>query len=307
MNEYLKYFHEYRVIKQNLFYFEDGADIYYKHFKNKTTLKNPDKTDYYFNFITKYINKSDNIGLVILGCGNSEREAKLLKEFHKNEYKITYYGVDSAMSMLSISYDELRDCPYENFLVFADFSSEEFKNDVRNLTVKYDDNIYAFIDGTLGNVQQNHMADTLNDIVRPGEKLWIEVIVKEDNTLVSEKKMFDKMYEVFFSENFMNFLLSPMKNMGIDLSRGKMGLEMQREESLNSLKFVSFFKIETKTDITIRNSKVTLLPGSTIELLNVMVYDSDALSRFFEERGFEPLDRQRNGDREQFLFRKLPS
>src|SRR3990167_3769894 len=137
VNEYFQYFHEYRALKQNLFYFEEGADNYYKFFSNKGTLKNPYDTSYYTDFVTKYIKKEDNIGLIILGCGNSQRESRLLKDFYNRGYKLTYYGVDSSMSMLSLSIDILRDCPYENYLVFADFASQEFKIDIKDITKKY--------------------------------------------------------------------------------------------------------------------------------------------------------------------------
>ncbi len=308
IEENLEYFHQTKILKQDWFYFEDGAELFYSipaSFKPHSFSLTPDD---YYNLIKKNcLTESTNVALISLGCGNSSREKSIMELASKDNQELTLFAIDASMSMLDLSKETLKDVPENRQrLICADFSSREFREEILQMTKGHQAKIYAFLGSTLGNTDQDYMADTLSSTLNPGDYLWIDVQIRKGLSHQDDMTLFErysKYLELERDSHFHHFFF-PLKYMGVPFENGEMFLEMVKETALNAIKFVFSFRILHQTMVDIRHRQITLLENSVIQSLNIRVYDPDGLVNFFKARGFDLVDKQFKGTKGQFLFQK---
>lgn len=301
-DDFLKHFKQYKVFQQKSFYFDGGADVYYQGL-NKKRVHTLELQKKYCDFLEQtLIDREKSIAIISLGAGNSEKEKVFLDQMHKDGYKFKYVGIDSSRDMIDMSQHILADVPYDVTLLHADFSNESVIEKVRELTSSYDQRLYAFIGGTLGNVEQDYIADILFDMLVPGDKLWVEVGIRPEKTDKQDRLLFERY--LGYLDFRKDFYFLPLATLGVPPENGEMFLQMINEESLGSLKFTFRFRFTEKTVIKYKKRTITLLPGSTVDLISIRSYDPEGLAHFFEERHFRFLGKDSGEHMGQFLFEK---
>jgi uncharacterized SAM-dependent methyltransferase len=85
----------------------------------------------------------------------------------KHNYHVDYYGVDSSKNMLDLSIQRMKniDTINKNFIC-ADFSTNEFKRELSQLTVNDDIKIFTFFSNTFGNINPNNIIDILYNLLK---------------------------------------------------------------------------------------------------------------------------------------------
>jgi uncharacterized SAM-dependent methyltransferase len=113
-----------------------------------------------------------------LGCGKAYMDEIILKKFVKTKYNIDYFGVDTSKSMLNMAIKTLEKFNFTKKFILSDFFSRDLKSEILRLSAGYDNKVYTIFNNTFGNLNQTRIVNTLNNILVPGDKIWIDVRMK---------------------------------------------------------------------------------------------------------------------------------
>jgi hypothetical protein len=257
-----------------------------------------------YAFLTQTIRKDEKVAIVSLGCGNSERERGVLKKLHDNGYDFIYIGVDISKPMLKMAEKALKNLDVEKQFVIGDVANENFKDNITQLIKDYPKKIFAFLGGTLGNVNQTNIADVLYDTLSKGDTLWLEVVVRSDVSMETDMRMFNRYASYLGNKEIMNFYFHPLAKIGVPMSAGRIILKSFQEKSVGALHFTYSFNIKKKVVVTYKGETLHLLPGEEIELQNNRVYHPETLIKFFSEHDFTLIDKCIGEIWGQMMFQK---
>ncbi|PIR03543.1 MAG: hypothetical protein COV59_05115 [Candidatus Magasanikbacteria bacterium CG11_big_fil_rev_8_21_14_0_20_39_34] len=302
--EFLKHFQQYKVLKQKVFYFGSGVEMY---FDISSSLKDAflDQKEEYLNFFEEYFHLQGKPFVIIsLGCADSSKEAALIKRLKEKGYHFSFVGVDSSEDMIEASRKTLENLDVEYQLICADFSTEEFTEEMKKIGSDVI-RVFTFLGATFGNVEQAYMADILSDLLKKDDKLWLEVGIRKEISDKNDRMIFERYLGWLESPLHRKFLLKPLLEFNIPEENGDLFLQMIVEADLNALIFSFRFKILEKTVLNFPDHTVTLLPGNIIDLLTIRSYDPGGLTNFFEERKFKLLSKRDNGRTGELMFEKL--
>jgi len=292
-------------IEQKSFYFDEGAEKYYDKIPKKNVNRyNRTITNLGNTIIKKCFKKEKTINFISLGCGNGKVEKQLLKEIEKKEYKIKYYGIDSSMTMIQTIIKNYEKEKFETQFIYADFSSEKFKNELNHIINRNKKNIFAFLGGTIGNVPQQYIANTLRNTLNKGDILWIGAQAQSELTDKIANNYFKKYLNRINDTKSLDFLKYPLKKKNINLKKGKIILEMVREKSIKTLMFRYGFLVDENINFKNGNEKFTLLNGDIIKLQTHRVYELKSLINFFEKREFKLIAYEAEDETLQIAFEK---
>ena len=296
-----------RHIEQKFLYTDkSGAAQYYKILeakKRKMGKKSYGVEDDYI-LLSQIIRKNEKVAIISLGCGNSERERRILEKLHKEGYNFIYIGVDSSKPMLKMAEETLKDLNIEKQFVVSDIANENFKDDISQLTKKYPKKIFAFLGGTLGNVNQTNIADVLYDTLSEEDILWLEVAIRSNIDMETDMKVFNRYASYLGNKEIMDFYFHPLAQIGVPRSTGNIILKSFQERSVGALHFTYSFNIKKKVVVTHKGETLHLLPGEEIELQNNRVYHPKTLINFFSEHDFTLIDKCIGKVFGQMLFKK---
>lgn len=296
-----------RQIEQKFLYTaKSGATQYYEILKDKQRKMGNKiygvEDDY--TLLSQVIRKDEKMAIVSLGCGNSERERKILEKLHNEDYNFIYIGVDSSKSMLKMAEKTLKDLNIEKQFVASDIANENFKDDISQLTKKYPKKIFAFLGGTLGNVNQTNIADVLYDTLSEEDILWLEVAIRSDVNMETNMKIFNRYASYLENKEIMDFYFHPLAQIDVPRSAGNVILKSFQEKSVGALHFTYSFNVKKKVVVTHKGETIHLLPGEEIELQNNRVYHPKTLIDFFSEHDFILIDKCIRKSFGQMLFKK---
>lgn len=206
-----------RTLEQKFLYLQKGATNYYDVVNTDPVYYSAYPYELFVDFGTKYIfSKSKKMAIISLGCGNSDIESYIF-EHMKYTYHIDYYGVDSSKNMLDLSIQRMKDLTTigKNFIC-ADFSTNEFRRELSQLTLNNDIKIFTFFSNTFGNINPNNIIDILYNLLKPGEKIWLDVRLRSGKTTKDNLKDFEKYYSYLSNKEMTNLFLNPIESMNID-------------------------------------------------------------------------------------------
>ena len=290
-----------RNLEQKFLYHKDGSDLYYDYKYGKDKIMNIDifESENIPNFWNKncFFNENKKI-LISLWCGNSSIEKNIYNNI-STPSKLEFIGVDISKEMLYLSEKTLKDVSTTKTFVCADFSSVDFKNEINNLTYNGNKRIFSFFSNTFWNINHTNIIDTLYDILKKGDQIWLDVRLRKSNSIKDDMEIFN-LVEIKWLEKFLS---NPFSRNDIPLDNWYISKEMEKEEWINSLKVKFYFNFTKKTSLNIR-SQITFLPWESIRCLQVYYYDPDKLINFFEEHNFKFIDKEIKWMRWQFLFEK---
>lgn len=288
---------KHKEIPQNALYLDSGSELFYVR---------PGR-DYFFKTHYPFLKdaafkKSEKTAFISMGCGNASPEKETLQNLlGQDGYEVTYFGVDSSLSILEMAREELQDIDIQKHFICADFGTTRFKQEMARLTRDYDVRVYAFFGSTIGNLDPDYLADLITDLMHPGDYLHVDGIIRPGVSAKDDRNVYEQfMHHLNTSQDF---IAHPLLTFGIHPENGEFFLEMRPEKSLNSLLVAFKFRFKDKVHVEYRDNWMTFLPGSEIEIITARALNPEGLVLFFKERGFAPQKQDVKDDRGQFLFK----
>ncbi len=295
-----------RILEQKFLYMQKGATNYYDVVNTDEVYYGEYPYDLFVDFGTTYIfSRKKKMAIISLWCGNSDIESYIF-EHMKHNYHVDYYGVDSSKNMLDLSIQRMKniDTINKNFIC-ADFSTNEFKRELSQLTVNDDIKIFTFFSNTFGNINPNNIIDILYNLLKSWEKIWLDVRLRSGKTTKDNLKDFEKYYTYLSNKEMTNLFFNPIEGFNISKGYWEFALKTSNIEHLEAVNYQYSFVFNKKINITIKNETTTILPGEELQIVNIYTYDADGLIKFFEGHNFKLINKLIQNSRGQFLFEKI--
>jgi hypothetical protein len=295
-----------RVLNQKHFYTsEDAAKLFYNRKANRPYLENSLQNEDYVRFFKDNALKNDgeDVALVSLACGDSHFERNVLDNIESKD-RLMYIGIDSSRHMLDLSHENFKGCNIKKRFICGDFGSHNFRSEISYLLSKYKRSVFSLLGDTVGNIVPTNISDTLSNILRKGDMLWVTAALREGKDSSDDFKVFNCYVDYLKIPKTVEFYFGPLARVGVPFENGKMIVDMDKEDVIGALRFAFKFEFTKKTIIKFRNESIIILPGEKIELINIRVYDMEDFKNFFIDHGFKCVISERKGNRGQFLFEK---
>jgi len=119
--------------------------------------------------------------------------------------------------MLELSIKRMKNITnIEKHFICADFSTNEFRRELTQLTAKSEERIFTFFSNTFGNIEPNNIIDILYNLLKPGEKIWLDVRLRSGKTTKDDLMDFEKYHRYLYNKETLDFFHNPIKNIKID-------------------------------------------------------------------------------------------
>ncbi len=296
-----------RTLEQKFLYMQGWAANYYDVVNTDKVYYSAYPYDLFVDFGTKYIfSKDKKMAIISLWCGNSDIESFIFEHMNHNSYHIDYYGVDSSKNMLELSIERMHNIEHVNKnFICADFSTNEFRRELTQLTMNDDIKIFTFFSNTFWNINPNNIIDILYNLLKPGEKIWLDVRLRSGKTTKDNLKDFEKYYAYLSNNEMTKLFLNPIEKFNITGESWEFSLKTNNIEHLEAINYQYSFVFNKKISFTIKNETTTILPWEELQIVNIYTYDANGLIKFFEGHNFKLIQSLINDSRWQFLFEKI--
>ncbi len=299
---------EHRSLEQKFSYIKESAAAYYnkKHLKSAYMSK-PSQTlqfNDYLQFVKKTVSPSEKTVIIVLGCGNMNQEIKILKKLG-GKYNIDLIGVDSSKAMLDLARKTLKKNNIKQILMHSDFTKQEFRKSIEKMTKNYQKRIFSFTGGTLTNVNQTAIADSLYNLLNKKDILWVDTVLRKSLKKTDDIKNFNAIYSLTKNPARVNFWTLPLKRAGIPLDAGSLTMNTSEESSVGVMKFTISFKFKKLVKIKYKNEVIHFSKNDTIDLRHFRLYHAPTFIIFFKDHGFKLLDKHLAVKMGQFMFKKM--
>jgi len=282
---YLTDFQRRKLVRQNLFYTQEGARAFY-------TYRNQDFTEIRWQDEVAFFQRQpfwsaeDATAFVSLGCGNTAAELPLLRHLHARA-PWAYFGVDSSRAMLALAQETLRDAPFPATLLLADFTHSDFYAARDWLLAPYATRVYANIGGTFGNFDQAQIAAALRDLIPAGDYLYLDVVPKPEDAeeVAALTQRFTQL-----AANYRRFFASVLERLCIPQEYGAVISETGTDPDLDTVRCTFRFQAREELRFPCFDEMIPLYPGETLELLTIRAYDGGRLCDFMAGYGFARVD-----------------
>jgi len=119
--------------------------------------------------------------------------------------------------MLNLSIQRMKSITnVEKHFICADFSTNEFRRELTQLTVKSQERIFTFFSNTFGNIEPNNIIDILYNLLKPGEKIRLDVRLRSGKTTKDDLKDFEKYHWYLHNPETLSFFYNPIEAIKID-------------------------------------------------------------------------------------------
>lgn len=119
--------------------------------------------------------------------------------------------------MLQLSIERMKDINNVNKnFICADFSTNEFRRELSQLTINDDLKIFTFFSNTFGNINPNNIIDILYNLLKPGEKIWLDVRLRSGKSTKDNLKDFEKYYAYISNDEMTNLFFNPIEGLNIN-------------------------------------------------------------------------------------------
>ncbi len=295
-----------RDIDQKFLYLNEWAELYYQE----------KKTDFLYDYhginnkilshlkIEDYFNLSKNL-FISLGCWKSYMEEIIFKKLLDKNIKFDYYWVDSSKAMLNMSFETLKNIELKQKYVLADFFSREFRNEILRLSESYESRVYTMFNNTFWNFIQTRIINNLNNMLRVGDKLWIDVRMRDGLSVSSNLEMFNKYCTSLESSFRQKFFDNVFSRFGIPKQNYSYYISTRNDDVLWALVFDFIAKFSKKTKFDMYGNEIIILPNEDVKITHIYTYDSKKLISFFKEHGFKIIKKYVTKSRWHFIFEKV--
>ena len=284
-----------RSLEQKFLYLDDGADFYYRAYnKPSTPLPVDFSIEDYYDLVAGQFKKKQHFALVSLGCGDASSDRIMLKRLKREGYNFTYFGVDCSRQMLDLAVENLADLKINCKFLCADIVSEDFRDEIAQLTDDFDCRGFLFLGGTISNVNQTNIIDSLYSVLKKNDLLFLDIRIRNSLDNAEDLQLFNFYAKYLSDQEMVQWLQTPLRNVGIDSNCGTLNLEMVKEKSIGAILFKFFFLFNKKSVIKLRNEVLHFLPEERIELLHIRAYYPESLTAFFKEHDFKLVESRTN-------------
>jgi uncharacterized SAM-dependent methyltransferase len=275
-----------RRVPQNLFYFLNGAGVFYS-YRSAEVAEIAWQEELAFFERQGFWRAEQQIAFISLGCGNSAPEKMLLRHMHKEGHAVTYVGVDSSESMLEMAMENLEGEPFDKTFVHADFSRDDFAPRLWELVGESRLRVYAMIGGTFGNLDQGMVAAMLTKLIAVGDYLYLDVVPLYESE-EANRRLRRRLSDV--PENLSAFFDRLLGMLGLSLEQGRIVTIESGDRALNTSLFTYYFEPTVEVRVSCLSLETDLSPGERVELMSIRAYDVASLSAFLGARGFRLVD-----------------
>ncbi|MCK9467257.1 MAG: class I SAM-dependent methyltransferase [Candidatus Absconditabacterales bacterium] len=307
LDEQLKESFRVRDLDQKFLYLEEGAKLFYKEKKadflygifsvNEKTLKELD-----LQSICDKTKGASN-ALISLGCGNSQTESMILQNCD-SKVNIEYFGIDISKAMLDLSIKNLKNVGKKTNFICSDFTSNEFKSKIIDLTSKKTNRVYVMFGNIFGNFKSSKLINILNNILKSGDKLWIDVRLKKGDTVGDDLRLFNHYRSYLNSKEQVDFFSNIFWKLGTPKENFYLYLTTFHDQVLGSLRFDFSATFTKKTTLNIAGDEFIILPNENMHIVHIYAYDYYKLINFFQEHGFVLKKMSNDDGRGHFIFEK---
>ncbi|MGC9393241.1 MAG: class I SAM-dependent methyltransferase [Anaerolineae bacterium] len=284
--DYLADFQQHKKVRQNLFYTLEGAETFYT-YRGEELQEIRSDDEYAFFARQPFWTAARHLAFASLGCGNAGPEKPLLHAAYAEGRAVTYFGVDSSRAMLDLAQQNLADELFPRKFVLADFVRPDFVQQWRPHLAGFDAQLYVLLGGTFGNFEQDVIAEVVARIVPGGQYLYLDVVPQYE-TEAQNAQLRNRL--IHLSQNLSRFFENLLEKLGLDQTCGELVTEEVDEAATGALRYVVQFHIHEALDFPCFGGVVHLMPGESIELMNVRAYKPTALQRFLAQWGFRYID-----------------
>jgi uncharacterized SAM-dependent methyltransferase len=114
--------------------------------------------------------------------------------------------------MLDLSIERMKKIKnVEKNFICADFSTNEFKRELSQLTINDDIRIFTFFSNTFGNINPNNIIDILYNLLKSGEKIWLDVRLRSGKNTKDNLKDFEQYYNYISNNEMTNLFFNPIE------------------------------------------------------------------------------------------------
>ncbi|PIV90830.1 hypothetical protein COW46_01660 [Candidatus Gracilibacteria bacterium CG17_big_fil_post_rev_8_21_14_2_50_48_13] len=281
-----------RYLDQKFLYFGEGSNLYYKYVN---AASNSDVKDWevksFVEGITANVEKKEKLAIFSIGCGSAIIDKDYMTILHEAGYDFTFIGIDSSEVMIQLAEETMKDVPFKTEFWVEDIVSPMFVKRVANTLKDFDRGVFAIIGGTIGNMVQTEIADTLYNVMFPGNLMIFECMIREANSKIGDLKLFNRYASRLKDENNINFVLHPLDMLGVPRNIGSLELENFLEESIGVLTFRFSFRFKEAYTVHFLDEYIHFIPPEKIKLIEVRVYHPDTMLNFFKWHNFTLLSR----------------
>ena len=294
-----------RSIEQKFLYFGEGMNRYYKGSTYRPEVNEANwLPEEMFNAIKEYISLDESIGFISLGCGMAIRDRDVLRLVQQAGYNFKLIGVDSSDTMIQKAENLLSQESFNYDLWTEDITTYDFYEKATQATKQFDKVVFMFLGGTIGNMVQTEIVDTLFNIMAPNHILWFDCVVRETNNKAGDLALFNRYALRLQNEQKLNFMFYPLELLGIPRERGSMMLENIVEESIGVLNFRYSFRFTAPYTVNFFNAYIHFIPPERIKLLEIRAYHADTMINYLAQHDFAMMTKIIKGIDAQFVFKK---
>ena len=155
-----------------------------------------------------------------LGCGNAYQESLLLNKLIENGYDIHYVGVDLSKGMLLDAQDNLQEISCAKTFICADFSQENFKQEIDNVTGKFDTVVRVFLGSSFGNPNQTSIIDLIVKTKLEKSKSEIRRLIKGNAIKLNDKIVNDEKFilsDDLFNNGYVKLSIGKKRHIKIEI------------------------------------------------------------------------------------------
>lgn len=295
------------AIRQKHMYMQNNAHLFYA--SKEIQLETAHWQDDYTNFIKEHVlkpeHKNKRIAFISIGAGKDDMGKVVVRNMCNENFSIDYYGVDSSEEMLELLRINFEKESFSCTPVLADFSDYDFKSNLKKvLQTEYDFKIFAFFGGTVGSITLTNVVDTFQNILAPGDYLWSDCVLQKDTTHTARLERFNYYLSFFEDKDVSEFLLGPLKELGIENDHGELFLKTKLEKVTGSVLYIFGFMFKNKVKIKYSDNDIIFLPNEEMLLLHIRDYQALPFISFFEEHNLKSLAHWQKSTLGQFLFQK---
>lgn len=299
-----------RYIDQKFLYYGEGVERYYAY---KAPVRDHSTqvadrmhfiTNTYVQEIKKHSHKSEKIAFISIGCGAGETDNQVMQALYDEGYTFTFVGVDSSTEMIKVAQRTMQDRSYSAEFWVEDIVSPTFARRVEEFIKPYDRVIYTVTNGTIGNMVQTEITDTLYNLMSKGHLIIFDCAIREADSKIGDLKLFNRYSDRLQDPKFVDFVLNPLDMLGMPREVGALVLENFVEESIGVLTFRYSFRFKEPYTVQFLKEYIHFIPPEKIKLLEIRVYHPSTMINFFHYHNFSLRSQTAQSSFSCFVFEK---
>lgn len=294
-----------RNIEQKFLYLSNGATRFYNMLGNPSHYNLDWSEDEIFDSLSKHISKEERVCFISLGCGSAYWDKATMRKVQEKGYNFHFLGVDSSQKMIQLAEESFAEDTFSHEFWVMDLTAYEFSQKIGELGQKFDKLFFILVGGTISNMVQTEISDTLFNVMKPGDLLWFECVLRKANSKLDDLEQFKHYSKRLTSPEWVKFIYYPLENIGVPMSSGLISVENIQEESAGALVFRYSFCFHHPVTVKYLDEYIHFIPPERIKLLDIRVYHKKTFVKFLEQHDLKLLSFRSKESLGEFIFTRV--